>query len=78
MPSSRGSSNSGIEPRSPALQAESLLYEPLGKAKKMQVGSLFPSPGALPDPGMQCRWIFYQLSYQGSPWTSTRLVKLKV
>ena len=31
MPSSRGSSNPGIEPRFPALQADSLLSEPLGK-----------------------------------------------
>ena len=31
MPSSRGSSNPGIKPRSPALQADSLLSEPSGK-----------------------------------------------
>ena len=32
----------------------------------------FPSPGGLPNPGIEprlphCRWILYQLSYQGSP-----------
>ena len=35
-------------------------------------GDLFPSPGALPHPGIKpsllhCRWILYQLSYEGSP-----------
>ena len=33
MPSSRGSSHPGIEPRSPALQADSLLSEPPGKPR---------------------------------------------
>ena len=32
--------NPGIEPRSPALEAESLPAEPLGKAKNTGVGSL--------------------------------------
>ena len=58
--------------RSPALQAESLPAEPPGKPKNTGVGSLshlqwiFPTQesngGLLP-----CRWILYQLSYQGSP-----------
>ena len=38
--SSRGSSNPGIKPRSPVLQADSLPSEPLGKPKNMGVGSL--------------------------------------
>ena len=42
--------NPGIEPRSPALQADSLPAEPQGL-----------NPGLL-----HCRWIIYQLSYQGS------------
>ena len=39
MPSSRGSSNSGNEPRSPTLQAGSLLSEPPGKViiREMQI-----------------------------------------
>ena len=41
------------------------------------VGSFFPSPGDLPNPGIECsllhcRQILYQLSYQGSPWTAWR------
>ena len=40
MPSSRGSSNPGIEPRYPTLQADSLLSEPPGKPKNTGVGSL--------------------------------------
>ena len=40
MPSSRGSSNSEIEPRSPTLQADSLPSESQGKPKNTGVGSL--------------------------------------
>ena len=40
MPSSRGSSQQGIEPRSPALQSESLLSEPPRKPMNIGVGSL--------------------------------------
>ena len=64
--------NPGIKPKSPALQADSLPAEPQGKSKDTGVGSqsllqwIFPtqefSQGLL-----HCRWIFYQLSYQGSP-----------
>ena len=63
--------NSGIEPRSPALQADSLPAEPQGKPKNTRVGSLSllqqifltqePNWGLL-----HCRQILYQLSYQGS------------
>ena len=64
--------NPRIEPRSTALQADSLPAEPPGKPKNTEVGSLslfqqiFPSQesnwGLL-----HCRQILYQLSYQGSP-----------
>ena len=37
---SRGLPNSGIEPRSPALWADSLPSEPQGKSKNTEVGSL--------------------------------------
>ena len=40
LASFRGSPNSGIKLRSPALQADSLPTEPLGKPKNTRVGSL--------------------------------------
>ena len=65
--------NPGIEPRSLALQVDSLLSEPPGKPKNTGEGSLplFQeifltqelNQGLLP-----CRRILYQLSYQGSPF----------
>ena len=48
MPSSRGSSNPGIESRSPALQADSLPSEPSGKPKNTGVGSLSLFQGIFP------------------------------
>ena len=54
VPSSRGSSQPGIEPRSPALQAVSLPAEPPGKPRDTGVGSLsllqqiFPNLGIKP------------------------------
>ena len=45
--------NPGIKPRSPALQAYSLLSEPPGKPKNTRVGSLSLSPGDLPYPGIK-------------------------
>ena len=64
--------NPGIKPRSPALQVDSLQAEPQGKPKNTGVGSLSllqwiiltqeSNQGLL-----HCRWILYQLSYQGSP-----------
>ena len=72
MPSSRGSFNPGIKPRSPALQVNSSLPEPSGKPKNTGVGSL-----SLPQEIFQtqewnrgllhCRWILHQLTYQGRP-----------
>ena len=45
--------NPGIEPRSPALQADSLPAEPQGKSKNTGVGSLTPSAVDLPNPGIK-------------------------
>ena len=70
--------NPGIEPRSPALQADSLLSEPPGKPKNTGVGSLsllqriYPTQELnlsltqeLNQGLLHCRRILYQLSYQG-------------
>ena len=64
--------NPGMKPRSPGLQADSLPAEPQGKPMNTRVGSLSLlwrifltqewNQGLL-----LCRWILYQLSYQGSP-----------
>jgi len=62
--------NPGIKPRSPSLQADFLPVEPPGKPKNTGVGSLsllkriFPTQG-LNQGLLHCRWILYQLSYQG-------------
>ena len=65
--------NPEIEPRSPALQVDSLVSEPQGKPKNTGVGSLFLLQRIFPTQEwnwglLHCRWILYQLSYQGSPW----------
>ena len=64
--------NPGIEPRSPASQADSLPAEPQGNPKNTGVGSLslvqriFPTQES--NQGLlHCRRILYQLSSQGSP-----------
>ena len=71
FPSPRDLPNPGIEPRSSTLQVDSLPAEPQGKPKNTGMGrlSLFQQifltqklNWDLP----QCRWILYQLSYQGS------------
>ena len=49
----QGIPNPGIEPRSPALQVDSLPAEPQEKPKNNGVGSLIPSPLDLPDPGIE-------------------------
>ena len=64
--------NPGIEPRSPTLQADSLLSEPPGKSKNTGVGSLSLLQGNFPTQELNqsvlyWRWILYQLSYLGSP-----------
>ena len=64
--------NSGKEPRSPALQADSLPSEPPGKPSNTGESSLtllqaiFPTQ-ELSQGLLHCRQILYQLSYQGSP-----------
>ena len=72
FPFSRDLPKTGIKPRSVALQVDSLPAEPQGKPKNTGLGSLshhqqiFPtqeSNWGLP----HCRWIPYQLSYEGSP-----------
>ena len=64
--------NPGIEPSSPTLQADSLLSEPPGKPKIIGVGSLSLFQGIFLTQEsnwglLHCKWIPYQLSYQGSP-----------
>ena len=64
--------NPGIEPRSPALQADSLLAEPQGKPKNTGVGCHALLQGTFPTQGLNpnlphCRRILYQLSHQGNP-----------
>ena len=58
----------GIEPHSPALQADSSLSEPPGKPKNTGVGSLSLLQGNFPTQGLDWdlphyRQILYQLSY---------------
>ena len=62
----------GIEPRSPALQADSLPAEPQRKPKNTGVGSLsllqwiFQTQES--NQGLALQAILYQLSYEGSPF----------
>ena len=63
--------NPGIEPRSPILQVDSLPYESPGKPENTGVGSLSLLQGIFPTQELNwgllhCRWILYQLSFQGS------------
>ena len=64
--------NSGIKPRSPALQVDSLPSELPGKPKNTGLGSLSLLQGIFPTQELNqgllhCRQILHQLSYQGSP-----------
>ena len=64
--------NPGIEPRFHSLQVDSLPAEPPGKPKNTGVGSLSLLQGIFPTKELnrgllRCRWILYQLSYEGSP-----------
>ena len=68
--------NPGIEPRSPALQADSLPAEPQGKPKNTGVNSLSLLQQIFPAQKsnwglLHCRQILYLLSYQGSPWATS-------
>ena len=73
VPFSTGSSQSRIEPRCPALQADSFPAEPPGKPKNTGMGSLslFQMTFLTQELNwglLHCRQMsFYQLSYQGSP-----------
>ena len=63
--------NPGTEAKSLALQADSLLSEPPGQPKDTGVGSLSLLQKIFPTQELNwfllhCRWILYQLSYQGS------------
>ena len=63
--------NPGIKPRSPTLQAYSLLSESPGKPKNTGVGSLPLLQWIFPIQGwnqgvLHCRWVLYQLRYQGN------------
>ena len=62
----------GIQPRSPALQVDSLLSQPPGKSTNTGMDSLSLLQRIFLTQELNwgllhCRWIFYQLSYQGSP-----------
>ena len=64
--------NSGVKPRSPALQEDSLLSEPPGNPVNTGVGglSLLQKNFLMQESNQDllcCRQILYQLSYQGSP-----------
>ena len=63
----------GSKPRSSALQVGSLPAEPPGKPKNTGVGNLSLLQQIFLTQGLKwgllhCRWILYQLSYQGSPF----------
>ena len=65
--------NPGIEPRSPALQADSLPAEPQGKPKNTGVGilSLLQQIFLTQESNqrlLHCRQILYQLSHPGKPF----------
>ena len=66
--------NPGIEPRSPALQVDSLLSEPTAKPKNTGMCSLSLLQGIFPTQEsnwglLHCKQILYQLSHQGSSLT---------
>ena len=70
----QGIFNPGIEPRSPALKADSLPAEPKGKPKNTGEGSLSLLEGNFPTQKLNqgllyCRRILYQLSFEGSRMT---------
>ena len=71
--------DSGIEPRSPTLQADSLPAESQGKPKNTGVGSLSLLQRIFLTQGLNwgllhCRRILYQMSYEGRPhgWKGMR------
>ena len=69
--------DTGIDPRCPALQVDSLPSEPPEKPMNTGVGSL---PGIFPTQEsnwglLHCWWIFYQLSYQETPSSCIKTMK---
>ena len=69
LPSPGDLPDPGMEPRSPALQADSLPSEPPGKPKNTGVGSLSLLQGIFPTQGLNlgfahCRRTLYHLSHQ--------------
>ena len=77
FPSPGDLTNPGIEPRSPALQVDSLPTEPQGKPKNTGMGSLSLLQGIFPTQELNqgllhCRRILYQLSGKlrqpSKPW----------
>jgi len=69
---SRESSQPSHQTQVSCIGADSLLAEPLGKPKITGVGSLSLLQGIFLTQELNwgllhCRWILYQLSYQGSP-----------
>ena len=76
MPSSRGSSQPRVKPKSPSLQANSLLSETPGKPKNTGLGSLSLLQGIFLTKEsnqslLPCKWMLHQLSYQESPKTKS-------
>ena len=74
--------NRGIKPRSPELQLDSLPSETPGKPKNTGIGSLSLLQGIFPTQELNrgllhCRWIVYQVSYQGNPPRVGRLSHLQ-
>ena len=73
--------NPGIEPRFPALQADSLLSESPGKPKNTGMGchailqGIFPT-WELNQGLLHCRWILYHLSHQDSIPILSQVAKL--
>ena len=72
--------NPGIEPRSPALRMDSVPAEPSGKSKNTGVDSLSFLQQIFPTQEwnqglLHCRWVLYQLSYQGSSLAHTYMYK---
>ena len=74
--------NPGIEPRSLTLQVHSLSAEPQGKPKNTGVGSLSLLQGIFPTQELNrgllhCRWILYQMNYEGSPLVKNSPAKMQ-
>ena len=65
--------NPGIEPRSPALQADSLQSEPLRKPKNTGAGSLSPLQGNLSHSSILAGTILWQAPVHGVTKSRTRL-----